>query len=684
MKISTDWLKDFVELKPPILDHALALTEAGLEVEAVEKAAAGDTVFQVEVTTNRPDWLSHQGVARELSAIHGIPLVKPKIADEKKNSRTPPPGWKIISRDLEACPYYTGVLIEGISERKIPEFIQRRLESCGLRSINLIVDITNYVLLELGQPLHAYDADVLVGQQIVVRRARKDEKLTAISGAVLNLTDQDLVIADSENALALAGVMGGKNSEISAQSRNVFLEAAHFQPRTVRHSARRHQLSTDSSYRFERRVDPALVDLARLRALYLIQEYAKPRHISGVIQVGRKPNPVLTTLHLSEDFVNTTLGCEIKTNQISSALNRLGLDVKTVSSKAWKIGIPSFRADLTRPIDLVEEVARLYGFSLIPEALPSLPPGAISVRPERIIQKQLRELMIGAGFHETVTFSLVSVQGFSEEEQESMVHLKNPLQTGLDWMRPTLLPSLLQVIHKNLRHGADEIALFEIANTYASSGKEVREEKTLGFALTGKVQSGKWLDKAREASYFDLKGVIQDLLAKAGVDAAQWEKEVSSGLSATVSEKIKLKKTCIGHAGQVSSAWMKIWDIQVPVFYGEIKLAALSAAGRKKNVYKEIPKYPAMERDLSMMVAESVHCGQVIQDIQDAGGKLVQAVQLFDLFQGGRIPQGYKNFSFCLTYISAERTLTAEEIDALHSKIAQVLAAKYKAQFQSS
>ncbi len=682
MKISTDWLKDFVDLKPPIPDHALALTEAGLEVEAIEKSASGDTVFQVEVTTNRPDWLSHWGVARELSAIHGSSLAKPKIADEKKISRTPPPGWKIISKDLEACSYYTGVLIEGISERKIPEFIQRRLESCGLRSINLIVDITNYVLLELGQPLHAFDADVLAGQQIVVRRARKDEKLTAISGAVLNLAEQDLVIADSEKALALAGVMGGKDSEITTNSRNVFLEAAHFQPRMVRDSARRHQLSTDSSYRFERRVDPFLVDLARLRALYLIQEYAKPRHVSGVIQAGQKPNPVLTTLHLSEDFVNSTLGSEIKTNQISSALNRLGLDVKTVSPKTWKVAIPSFRADLTRPIDLVEEVARLYGFSNIQEKLPILIPGAVSIRPERLIQKHLREIMVGAGFNETVTFSLISGQGLSEDNLASMVRLKNPLQAGLEWMRPALLPSLLQVVHNNLRHGADEIALFEIANVYQREGKEVTEEKSIGFVLTGKVQSGKWLDKAREASYFDLKGLMQRIFLKAGITGVSWEKEDVLGLMPSVSEKIRAGKKEIGYAGQVSPAWMKIWDIQVPVFYGEIRIAALTADMSRK-VYKDIPKYPAMERDLSMMVPEQVYCGQVIQDIQSAGGQLVQDIQLFDLFQGGRIPKGYKNFSYRLTYISPERTLTAEEIDALHSKIAQILATKYQAQFQS-
>ncbi len=249
MKISTEWLKDFVALKPPIPDHALALTEAGLEVEQVEKTVSGDTVFQVEVTTNRPDWLSHFGVARELAAVHGLALAKPVIADEKKMSRTPPPGWKVILKDSEACPYYTGVLIEGITERKIPEFIKRRLESCGLRSIDLIVDITNYVLLELGQPLHAFDAERLAGEQIVIRRARKGEKLNMIAGPALELHEHDLVIADADKALALAGVMGGKDSEITSISKNIFLESAHFQPRTVRDSARQERAGRLFRYR---------------------------------------------------------------------------------------------------------------------------------------------------------------------------------------------------------------------------------------------------------------------------------------------------------------------------------------------------------------------------------------------------------------------------------------------------
>lgn len=685
MKISTDWLKDFVDLKPPFAEHAQALTEAGLEVETVEKTESGDTVFQIEVTTNRPDWLSHWGVARELAAIHGLAFGKPKLADEKKMSRTPPPGWQVIAKDVaELCPYYTGVLIEGITERKVPEFIKKRLESCGLRSIHLVVDITNYVLLELGQPLHAFDADMLAGQQIMIRRARKNEKLNIISGDALQLHEHDLVIADKEKAIALAGIMGGKETEISDRSRNIFLETAHFYPRCVRDSARRHQINTDSSYRFERRVDPCLVDLARQRALQLIQEYAKPRHVSGVICCGQKPNPVLTSLHLTQEEVSEALGCEVKTNQISAILNRLGLGVKASSNKAWKVTVPSFRSDLIRPIDLVEEIARIYGFNKIPEALPVLSPGVVQMSSLRKTEKKARDILLGVGVSEAITFSLISEQGFGESELKAMVRLRNPLQSGFEWLRPTLVPSLLQVVQKNLRQGADEIALFEIANVFRrGNGKETIEEKKIGIIMCGTLGGGRWLDKSRAATYFDLKGIL-NLLAAQSEMSVEWKRGDVLSLSASVSENLFCDGVQVGFAGEVSSAWIKNFDIEVPVFYGEIALSALVSEYEAKKSYLEIPKFPAMSRDLSAMVPEATLCETILRDIYATGGELVQEVQLFDLFRGGRVPKGMKSLSFRMICRSSERTLTSVEVDAVYQRIVQVLASKYQAQFQTA
>ncbi|MFH0985687.1 MAG: phenylalanine--tRNA ligase subunit beta, partial [Candidatus Omnitrophota bacterium] len=358
MKVSTNWLKDFVELAPPLSRVAERLTLAGLEVKKCETLTHPvDTLFEIEITSNRPDWLSHWGVAREIAAVENLSLKNPTVDTEA--GKTPPPGWKIQLKDVEGCPYYSGVLIEGITETKTPEFIVNRLLACGIRSINLIVDITNYVLLEVGQPLHAFDADLIRGKEIMVRKPKKDEKFTIINGTVIELKPEDLLIADSERAVALAGVMGGKDSEISDKTRNVFLESAFFHPGRIRKTSFNHQLGTDSSYRFERRVDPEGVDLGRGRALALIQKYAKPRHISAVIKAGEKPQLAVKTVNLRADEVRSVLGVEIKTSQIVLILGRLGFHVKQHSEGVWTVGVPSFRSDITRPIDLVEEIARI-------------------------------------------------------------------------------------------------------------------------------------------------------------------------------------------------------------------------------------------------------------------------------------------------------------------------------------
>ncbi|HOW88355.1 MAG TPA: phenylalanine--tRNA ligase subunit beta, partial [Candidatus Omnitrophota bacterium] len=446
MKISTNWLKDFVELAPPVSRTAERLTMAGLEVKKCEVLKTpSDTVFEIEITSNRPDWLSHWGVAREIAAVENLSLKNP-VVDAEKN-RVPPKGWDVKIKDAEGCPYYTGVLIEGIVPAKTPDFIINRLLACGIRSINLIVDITNYVLLEIGQPLHAFDADLVRGQEIQLRKPKAGEKFLAINGAEIALQQDDLVVADSERAVALAGVMGGKDSEISDRTRNVFLESAFFNPIRVRKTSRRHQLASDSSYRFERRVDPEGVDLGCRRALWLIEKYAKPRSISAVIKAGEKPQLEIKTVHLKAEEVKKTLGVEIKPNQIVSILARLGLDAKPHSEEIWKVAIPSFRPDLTRPVDLIEEIARIYGYENIPETLPAREPLSVTESPRLALERKVRNLLSGAGWNETVTFSLIGDEGLdAEKDLKNAVQIVNPLHHGLHWMRPTLVTSLLDVI----------------------------------------------------------------------------------------------------------------------------------------------------------------------------------------------------------------------------------------------
>ena len=686
MKVSTNWLKDFVELAPPVTRTAERLTLAGLEVKKCETLThPSDTLFEIEITSNRPDWLSHWGVAREIAAVENLSLKNPVIDSEV--GRTPPPGWKIQIKDAAGCPYYTGVLIEGITETKTPDFIVNRLLACGIRSINLIVDITNYVLLEVGQPLHAFDADLIRGKEIVVRKSKQGEKFILINGAEIELKPEDLLIADSDRAVALAGVMGGKDSEISDKTRNVFLESAFFNPGRVRKTSRTHQLSSDSSYRFERRVDPEGVDLGRSRALALIQKYAKPRHISAVIKAGEKPQLAVKTIQLRGDEVKSVLGVEIKPSQIALILGRLGLHVKQHSEGVWTVGIPSFRPDLTRPVDLVEEIARIYGYENIPETLPVREPLTVVESPRLILERKIRQFLSGAGLSETVTFSLISEDGLdASKDLKEAVQIVNPLQHGLHWMRPTMVTSLLTVIQKNVNAGADSIPVFEIANIYSMTDahKHPMEERICAIALYGKKAVQSWLDAARSVTLYDLKGYGEAILKNAGCADLCVAKTQKSYFAEGTAEELRTWQTPLAFMGQVSQELLEKWGLKEPVYYAEISLEKLVAPAQKIRTFKDWPKYPAIERDLSIVVKDSVKSGDLMGEIRGLGQGLIREVELFDLFRGKRVPEGCKNLAFRVVYQSLERTLVSDEVQKVHEKIAQTLVSKYQASFQTS
>lgn len=706
MKISTNWLKDFVELAPPVSRTAERLTLAGLEVKKCEVLThPADTLFEIEITSNRPDWLSHWGVAREIAAVENISLKNP--AADPETGRTPPPGWKVQIKDAAGCPYYTGVLIEGITETKTPDFIVNRLLACGIRSINLIVDITNYVLLEVGQPLHAFDADLLRGKEVVVRKPKQGEKMTLINGAVLELKPEDLLIADGDRAVALAGVMGGKDSEINEKTRNIFLESAFFNPGRVRKTSRTHQVSSDSSYRFERRVDPEGVDLGRRRALALIQKYAKPRYISAVIKAGEKPQLDVKTVRLRAEEVTAALGVEIKPNQIALILGRLGLQVKQhalgssadggpakqssapISPKepgSWTVGIPSFRPDLTRSIDLIEEIARIYGYENIPETLPMREPLTVGESPRLVLERQTRNLLSGAGLCEAVTFSLIPEAGLDpEKDLKHAVKIVNPLQHGLHWMRPTLVTSLLNVIQKNVNAGADSIPLFEIANIYSApdAHKHPVEERVCAIALYGKKAAQTWQDAARPVTFYDLKGMVEAVLRSAGCSELCVARSPKSYLTPESSEEMRVWQTPVAFLGEVTSGLCKQWDLKEPVYYAEISLEKLLAHAKRVRTFKEWPRFPAIERDLSIVVKDSVKSGDLMGEIRGMGQGLIRDVELFDLFRGKRVPAGCKNLAFRILYQSPERTLVSDEVQKVHEKIAQTLVQKYQAAFQA-
>ena len=682
MKISTNWLKDFVTLTPPLEGLAERLTMAGLEVKRIEpKPELRDTIFEVEITTNRPDWLSHLGIAREIRAVENTGLKLPP--SQNPEHRPMPSGWRIDLKEAEGCPYYTACLIEGVELRETPDWMRNRLQACGIRSINLVVDITNYVLLELGQPLHAFDADLVRGKEIQIRRAKPEEMMVAIDGTRYTLSNEDLVVADREKAVALAGVMGGRETEVNDRTRNILLESAFFYPRWIRKTSLRHGLASESSYRFERRVDPEGVDGARERAVYLFQELAGARNVSAVLKAGQKPTPVKSKIHLSLDQIKKILGMEIKPSQVHSVLIRLGLEVKNESPETWVVGIPSYRADLERPVDLVEEVARLIGYEKIPESLPARPPLEFPPHPLWELEERTRDFLSGLGLFETVTFSLVKWSLFEAMgfDLKGTVSIHNPINQDLTLLRPSFLVNLLEAQSRNERVGERTFPFFEVANLYfrSSRGEPPREEKTLGVLLAGERERG-WTDSKRTLNFFDMKGIIENFLEFLGILDYSFSSHALPFCEESAT--VVVKKEAIGFLGGVTAPIQKNWDLHFKPYYAEISLEKLIRFVPPKRKFQEIPRYPGVERDLSLVVEEGVSTHEITDEIKRLGKGLICRIELFDLFRGGRIPAAQKNLAFRISYQSPKETLRSEEIQNLHTTIAREIAKKFQAEFQ--
>lgn len=685
MKVSVNWLKDYVAFKPPFESVADRLTMAGLEVEKVTPVKdSGDMLFEVEITSNRPDWLSHIGVAREIAAVENLKLKMPVIETNDTHQR--PKDYGIDIKDPGGCPYYSGILIEGVEMNETPLFMRERLEAVGLRCINLLVDITNFVLLETGQPLHVFDADLIQGKKIIVRKAKDKEKFTAINGDSLELNKNDLVIADAKVPIALAGVMGGKDSEVTERTRNIFLESAYFDSRSVRRSSQHHGLQSDSSYRFERTVDPQGVDFARQRALYFINKYAKPRYVSTVLRMGTLPKQAVKKIHLKSKEIERVLGLTIKSSQVTSCLSRLGLDVSQKGTESWDVNLPSFRSDLIEPVDLIEEVARIYGFDNIPSTLPSRPPIATSKDAGLVLEKKTRDLLTGFGLFETITFSLVENRGVEEEALKSSVELVNPQNKKMRWLRQSFLASFLNVIKHNYDHGATSVPIFEIAHLYSvPKGKKTIEESHVGFALAGTFSEQSWMDKTRDYSFYDLKGMVISYLESVGCADVRLQADSQAELKQESSHAVYSGDTKLGYFGAVSDALLSEWGIEKDVYCAELNLDLLKSRVQKQISLEAMPKYPATSRDLAVVVAEDIKAGEVEEQIKslNVDNGLIRKIEVFDIFRGGRVPEGYKNIAFRITYQSYEKTLVSEDIQKIHAEIGAKIADHFKATFQS-
>ncbi len=636
----------------------------------------GDTVLDLEITPNRPDLLSHIGIAREIAVLAGQTLRLPAA---------PPRGEGFASEAIDvaaaACRFYSALEIDNVQVGPSPDWLRRKLEAVGLRTINNVVDVTNFVMLETGQPLHAFDADKLDGD-IRVRMAGESEELLALDGQTYRLGPQHLVIADGRHALALGGVMGGEGSGVTAATQNLILESALFDPATIRRTSRQLGLSSDSSYRFERGVDVAGVLRAAHRAATLITELAGgTRGELGIGMAGDSPvgHDPTATMHDSSELVFThtvalrparvaaLLGVEIPAARIDAILTGFGLG-KT--DAGWEV--PSFRQDLTREVDLIEEIARVVGLEAIPARVQAQFAAASATDRAYDRAMSLRRALAAQGFAEARTLTLVADgmpgPAFTRTDAASLLRVKNPMNDEQVILRPGLLPGLLKALADNARAGAKTVRLFEVGRTFNVQAPE--ESTHLALVLCGPLTERSWrAGEGREADLFDLKGAVAAMLG------AGTEFVADENATLALALVIKVGGVEIGCGGQLWPKDARTLDANAPVLFAEINLDALPVedAGKK---YRDIPRFPATARDIALLAPLGLAHAQILSTLHAAKEPLLADVELFDVFTdptGAKVPADRKSLAYSLTYRSGERTLTADEVNIAHAQLKERL-----------
>ncbi len=631
-----------------------------------------DVIYDIEVTANRGDWLSHIGVAREIQLLTGkrASLVPVRIK-ECRTSVKSVASIRILDRDK--CLRYTSRVLRNVKVGPSPQWMQDRLIALGLRPINNIVDVTNYVLLETGQPLHAFDFDKLAGHTIVVECAKEGERFTTLDGKERLLKDQTFMICDGEKRIAIAGVMGGANTEISDATTNVLIESANFEPASIRRTSKYLGLSTDASQRFERGVDIEMTVYSANRATQLIQECASAEALKGVIDVyPRKLKRRVVTLRIQR--VNDVLGTYLSKQQIVSFLRRLGLSAVKQTKDAVTVQVPTYRYDVEEEIDLIEEVARAYGYDNIETKKRTTVDFS---KPLRLtsFEDEIRNYLIGAGFNEILTYSLQDkIHG--RLGGGVAVEVLNPVSAEASVLRTSLVPGALTVMQHNRAHGQKDIRMFEIGNVFSLRGDGSREtldayleEQRILIALSGSVVAAQYGSEHRNVDVFDLKGEVQALLTKFCLDKYRFISYDSASALIESALAVEINGTYAGFLGKVSKSIAQGFDIDDAAFVCELKVAEVEKNWGTEKKVQPLPRFPSVHRDLGFVVSVGTQHETVARAIREAGGTLLVNLILFDMYVGDQIGAGNKSLAYSLEFQPLDRTLTDREIDAEIARI---------------
>ena len=666
MKISLDWIREYVAVDLPRQELVDRLTMAGWVPETVEEKD-GDLILDLETYANRPDALGHLGVAREIGAMLGRPLLERDWpVAELDEATTDIADVQIAAEAL--CPRYCGLVVRGVPVGPSPDWMRRRLEAMGLKPINAIVDVSNYVLFATAQPIHTFDFGRIGGGRIVVRKAKRGETMVDLDGRTLELTTDMLVIADESRPVALAGVIGGQASGITASTRDVFIESAHFDPVSIRKTAKKLGLSTDASYRFERGSDIGFAPQAARMAASLLTQMGG-RASRGVID--RYPRPLKPrTVRLRLRRVAELLGVDVPESFVADLLARLGFRADTSHRSAWRVEVPTFRVDVSREADLVEEIARFYGYDRIPSVVTPVDSFDATVDRKRMRLARLRRTLLGQGLDEVINWS------FADPEREAAagsgrtpIPVQNPISNRASVMRTTLLPGLLDNAAWNLNRGLEGVHVFETGRVYYWEEEKHREDLHLGLLATGLRPGAGWDTPAVETDFFVLKGALEALFEALRFEPVAFEEKDHGYFEPGRALAVLYKGQEVGRLGALRRDFAAISSVERTVYAAEVDLAALFEKSPRPFQYAPVPKLPGVTRDLSFLLDRGVAYGEVVRVLARLNQPLLEGFELRDRFSGKSVPADKVSLTVRFRYRHPQRTLVADEVDRVEQEI---------------
>ena len=674
MKLCIEWLREFVDIDIPTDELARRLTDQGVSVEKYEKVG-NDYVFDLEITPNRPDQLSIFGIAREVKAMLKVPFKQNPFNHAPEEASQNPIAVEI--EDGADCPRYAGCLVENVTVGNSPDWMQQRLERSGIRALNSIVDVTNYVLLETGHPLHAFDATCLEGEKIRIRRAKATESLITLDGEEQKLDGDILVIADCKRPVALAGIMGGEESEIKPHTKTIFIESAYFEPTLIRRAAKKLKIVTESSYRFERGADIEAPIPALLRARDLMVELCKGIMKGGITDIYLRQLNAKKKVIFSVEWLNSFLGTDLSSGEIADSLNALDLPVE--ENERMEVTIPSFRRDLEIKEDIAEEAIRMVSFNRIP-ANKTIILGKVASLPEN--DKKVRTIenyFISCGFDEIVNISFVSHQEIEALRIDlDALPIQNPITSTLTHLRPTLIAGLLKMVKRNLNVGIKDVRGFEIGTVFLKGPDKgnIAEPGKIAGILMGKRKFHDWRGENRSYDYYDLKGIVEGLFEHINIDHIGFAAHGQKGFLDQGST-VRIGQDNVGFMGAVNKEVRDKFDISKEVLLFEIELAPLLERMSFDIHYQELPKYPAVLRDLCLLVPRSVTHHEIEGVIRGNSDGLVKDMQLFDTYQSSEFDKGLKSFTYSLTFRSDTETLNDKLVNTAIDRILKQLSERH-------